>query len=521
MKKVLASIVLAFLPILVAMPTAQAANPSPDEIFAGYELVDDWQVEEAAAFTQDLLEKYPDSGDAHFLHARVEFFRGNYDYSWDILKRVSDNRMEVKDFKTRVNNTRQAASKFISRESDHFILRYIEGPDEILLNFAENVLERSYETVGQLLGYRPQEKVLVEFYPDRGSLALVSPLTRRDILTSGTVALCKYNRLMMITPASLVRGYNWMDTLSHEYIHYILTRKSRNRFPLWLHEGVAKHFEARWREGGTALAPLLESVLAGGLANDYLIALDSMMPSFAKLKTAEDVQLAYAEVSTMVAYMVALKGESVISDLLSDLAAEQPFESALEARLGTSLETFQDGWKQFMKTQNLKEIPGLKAQKTRFKENHEGGADEKTEYRELDSRRARDLTFLGDILKSRNQLQAAILEYEKAVKESKTQSPILSNKLGAAYLFNKEFETAEIVLKKNLQFFPMFHTTLTNLGELYRETGRFEQSRDYFEKALAINPFNPFVHLRLIEVYDRFGLQEEKEQQEELYKLIN
>ncbi|SVC79051.1 uncharacterized protein METZ01_LOCUS331905, partial [marine metagenome] len=33
-----------------------------------------------------------------------------------------------------------------------------------------------------------------------------------DIATSGTVALCKYNRIMIISPGSLVRGYNWMDS---------------------------------------------------------------------------------------------------------------------------------------------------------------------------------------------------------------------------------------------------------------------------------------------------------------------
>jgi len=51
--------------------------------------------------------------------------------------------------------------------------------------------------------------------------------------------------------------------------------------------------------------------------------------------------------------------------------------------------------------------------------------------------------------------------------------------------------------------------------------GNYEQSQRYFEKALRINPFNPFVHLRLMEVYEHLGLEENKKQQEELYLLIN
>jgi tetratricopeptide (TPR) repeat protein len=504
--------------LLLPAPKSFASVP-PDQIFKAYELIDGWQIPKATEYIQALLEKHPKSGDVHFLYGRTEFFRGNYDFASNILKRVSDKRQEVEEFKILVKNTREAAAKFISKETEHFIIRYQEGHDEVLLSFAEQVLESSYQTLGNLFDFRPQEKVIVEFYPDRRSLAQVSPLTIKDIMTSGTVALCKYNRLMMISPASLVRGYNWMDTLSHEYIHYLLTRKSQNRFPLWLHEGVAKHFENHWRQADGRLAPMLETVLASGLANDYTISLDAMMPSFAKLKTAEDVQLAYAQVSTMVEYMTYLQGDKIISHLLSDLAKNIPFDEALEKRLKTDIETFQHDWKKHLKTQGLKIIPGLKPLKTRFKEKNEDG--EKEEYKELESRSARDLTFIGDILKSRNMLKAAILEYEKAINLSEELSPILSNKLGSAYIFSKEYEPAEIILKRTIQHYPNFHTTLTNLGELYHDMGNYEQSQSYFEKALRINPFNPFVHLRLMEVYERLGLDNDKRHQEELYKMIN
>ena len=38
-----------------------------------------------------------------------------------------------------------------------------------------------------------------------------------------------------------------MDTISHEYVHYVITRKWGKQIPLWLHEGLAKYLEARWR----------------------------------------------------------------------------------------------------------------------------------------------------------------------------------------------------------------------------------------------------------------------------------
>ena len=271
---------LLLLVLLAGAVPAQAA-PAPaiaESIYEGHRLVEDWRVKEADAYVQKLLKVHPDSGDVHFLQARVEFFKGNYEYAWKLLKRIDDARDTVREFKSLVNETRKAASPFVKRESEHFVFYFMKGPDEILVHYTEEALEASYRVLGELLGHFPEEKVRVEIYPDRGPLSQVSPLTRKDILTSGTVALCKYNRLMLISPASLVRGYNWMDTLSHEYIHYLLTKKSHNNLPLWMHEGIAKYLRKRAGVQGNEFPDASHGNRSSpaGLANTtIMIALDS------------------------------------------------------------------------------------------------------------------------------------------------------------------------------------------------------------------------------------------------------
>ena len=52
-----------------------------DEIYRGYQLVQDWDITSAEKLSQQLLKKYPESGDAHFLQARIEFMKGNYERS--------------------------------------------------------------------------------------------------------------------------------------------------------------------------------------------------------------------------------------------------------------------------------------------------------------------------------------------------------------------------------------------------------------------------------------------------------
>ncbi len=493
-----------------------------EDITRGYTYIDQWQFSQADSYVKTLNKTYPNSGDVVFLKARVEFYKGNYQKAWELLKDVEDNQSMVKSFKTLVKNTLDATQGFVSHESDHFIFHYSDGPDEVLIPFAEEVLEKSYQTLGEILNFFPKEKVLIEIYPDREPFSRISPLTLKDIMTSGTVALCKYNRIMMISPGSLVRGYNWMDTLSHEYVHYLLSSKSNNNAPLWLHEGMAKFLESRWRNGKKHLSPIMETVLADALTNDYMVELKAMMPSFAKLKSAEDVQLAYAEVATMVDYMVQVKGENILSSLAEALSKNKLVENVLEELLGNSLSQFQIQWKDYIKKQPLKKIPGLTVLKFQFKKNQSQLGETSESKTNLSSvnRQAQDFTLLGDILKSRQFVDAAIIEYEKAIQKSQTLSPVLYNKLAATYLSNNQDIKAEKLLQESLKYYPMFHTTLTNLGEVYFFRKNFTQSEYFFKQAEKINPFNPLVHARLINIYTKLAKTSKKEEQVRLFSLI-
>lgn len=503
--------------LLSLLGTASAAPTLTEKVLKGYELAQDWDLISAEKLSNSLLKDHPKSGDAHFLNARVEFLKGNYEHSWRILERVGDSYKEVLEFKKRVDATRKATKNFITRETAHFRFRYEEGPDEVLLVYAEEVLEKSYQVLGKILDYYPQKKVLIEFYPDRKPFSKISPLTLQDILTSGTVALCKYNRIMMISPGSLVRGFNWMDTLSHEYVHFLLTKKSRNRLPLWMHEGIAKLLETRWRDELDYMSPIMETILSGALKNDYRIKLEDMMPSLAKLKTAKDVQLAYAEVSTMMEFLAELKGAEIFIQFLEDLAKGIRFEESFQNRTGFDILSFQNNWEIWAKKKELKFIPGITALTKEFKNQKKSEKN----FKGLGTRRAKDLTFLGDILKSRDHYSAAILEYQKAKEESSTHSPILFNKLAGTYIQTRKYDEAELLLKESLEYYSDFHTTLANLGELYFVSERFDKAQEYLEKAIRINPFNPFIHTRLIELYDRMSMTEEKKLQTQLFSLIN
>jgi tetratricopeptide (TPR) repeat protein len=245
-----------------------------------------------------------------------------------------------------------------------------------------------------------------------------------------------------------------------------------------------------------------------------------MMPSLAKLKKAEDVQLASAEVSSMMEYLETVKGQTIFSVLLKDLGSGVKFEHTFIKHAGQDLIEFQNSWENWAKKLELKNIPGIEVLTTEFK-NRKGLEPENKDYKHLQSKKAQNFTFLGDILKSRDHFKAAIIEYKKAMDQSSTHSPVLFNKLAGTYLQTQKYQEAETLLKKSLAFFPDFHTTLVNLGELYYSNQENETAQIYFERALRINPFNPFAHIRLIHVYEKLGLNQEKQLQARQFKYID
>src|SRR5260370_14761133 len=114
-------------------------------------------------------------------------------------------------------------------ESAHFILCYPKGKDEILAPYALETLESIRQALSQDLGFAPPGKVRVEVVNDARELSKVSTLTYKQIITTGTIAICKFNKLMITSPKAVLHGYDWRDTLAHEFVHLGVSQKNQTR----------------------------------------------------------------------------------------------------------------------------------------------------------------------------------------------------------------------------------------------------------------------------------------------------
>ena len=93
-----------------------------------------------------------------------------------------------------------------------------------------------------------------------------------------------------------------------------------------------------------------------------------------------------------------------------------------------SFPEFEESWKEFLAIQGLKEVEGVNVRRYKIKE---GRADEeRLDMEEIKSLVARNRAHLGDLLKERGRMEAAVLEYRRALAEARDSVPIM-NRLSA------------------------------------------------------------------------------------------
>ncbi len=496
---------------LMNWTSLRAQTPTADAI---HQMIGQWQTADARSALREALLANPDDINLHFAQSRLLFFEGNYDESLrvlDALNKTVGNSMpsSIGAFRSRVQETHDALKTFNEHitSNGRFLIRY-KGRDKLLLPYLIPVLETADKTLSADFGYTPKGQVVVEIYPEISYLARVSPLTESDIETSGTIALCKYNRLMFTSPRALVRGYGWQDTVSHEFVHYYLTKMSKNTIPIWLHEGIAKYQETRWRESpGHKLDPPEEDLLARSLESNKLITFDQMHPSMAKLPSQEAAGLAFAEVHTVIDFLYRKKGYEGLRELIKKLSVGLEMSAALRLVYGFNLSGLWTAWHRDLKTRELREYPGLVQMSLEFKRPGETTEDDALEisYGSIKKKQVRDYTHLGELLRARKRFKAALKEYLKAEAIAGDGNPTVQNGTAESLLALDRYKDVPKVLEQVRFYYPRYLRTRLNLATAFLNLKQADDAIIEFESAMAINPFHPGPHIALEKLYIQKG----------------
>ncbi len=481
-----------------------------------------WQYGAADRMIEALAERQPEAPAVQYLQARSHYMKGNYRNALDRMDQLlesdrASSGSRWKEFRDLVAATQKVTEDYEKHESPEgrFHIYVDSGKDRVLVPYAGRALERAYEGIGEELGYKPDTPIRVEVYPRTSTLAKVSGLTEEDIRRSGTIALCKYNRLMITSPKALLRGYEWVDTLVHEYVHYVINHKTSNQVPIWMHEGIAKFLERRWRgPDAHRLPPSTEKLLQKRLEADDLVTFKEMHPSMAKLPSQEDAATAFAEVYTVMEYLQKKVGDSAIRRLLEAIPEAGGAKAALEQVTGRDFVDFKRRWKTYLRQRETVEFPEQAddPQKLVFKDETDGESSSRS-FEEVERPEAKEHMKIGDMLQARERYGASAVQYRRAARQSETPNPRLQSELAKALTMTGRPEEALRALEEVRTLYPSYLSIWVELGRGALEAGDAEAARDHLLEAAWINPFDPAIHEMLAEAYEKLGETDEAERE--------
>lgn len=495
---------LATLPLALALALGLAFAPAPASAASardGMACLDRADLDCAVRVRDQLVRSSPNDPDVLALQARTLFYEGRYDEAAAVLGRIPA--PPEKLARDPLVATAEAAEGFLEKQGDNVAVRFAPGVDLVLRDEAVEVLQQSREVVDNLLGGGPEHEILLDIFPDGRRFIAASGLPPEAVQTTGVIALSKWTRLLLTSPRALARGYGWKDTVAHEYIHLVVAWRTQDRCPVWLQEGLAKYLEGYWR-GDTSgqLGVHQQSLLAKALRDGSFVPFEKFRYSMAYLDSGEEAALAFAQVSTMVQFLVESQGVRVLPGVLDAVRDGQTAEQAVAEAAGfSSFEEFRAAWRTW-----VGELPLVQAQLAALPvvldQPGEDFADDP-----LLSNRPELARFarIGDLLREAGKHEAALIEYAKATDDQGPASPLLLARQAVCHEALGDIDQALAVAEEAVRLYPEFTLAQTTLARLRQQAGDVPGALAAWQAAHDLNPFDPTVQVALATGYAATG----------------
>ncbi|HVR01760.1 MAG TPA: hypothetical protein VMT47_06490, partial [Polyangia bacterium] len=266
-----------------------------------------------------------------------------------------------------------------------------------------------------------------------------------------------------------------------------------------------------------ALTSTEAALLAAGLRKGRLITFDEMHPSMAKLPSAEDATLAFAEVANAVGHLYAEKGTAGLRAAVKRVGDGEDAREAVAAAAGVTWAEFERGWRAYMVAQKYKTFPAIDFPTTHIRKPNAIASQRKPSEDEALSpsgKMAAPFRFLrlGNMLLRRERPRAAVIEYEKGAKAVTSAGRgsgepaaawLFPVKLGRTYLVLGEPDRALRALEPVQVVFPDLPWPHVIAGEAKLAKGAPGEAIVELRAALATNPFDPEVHCTLATAYEK------------------
>lgn len=239
-----------------------------------------------------------------------------------------------------------AATVVDKDDANGIVIRYQDDADRTLTPLLVETVLEARTSLSRDLGVEWKRPTRITVVRDLLSLSAMTGLPYKAAQTTGTVAVAKWGRVTLLSPRASHHGYPFRDTLAHELTHLAISMQTRDRAPLWLHEGVARREEVRWRQPGIFdERPSVESIVARGMELKLDLALDKLGPSIAMLPSADAATVAFAEVTSFIKYFTETSPADALPRLLVALRTAKTADDALKEVSGETLAQWDVKWR--------------------------------------------------------------------------------------------------------------------------------------------------------------------------------
>lgn len=487
--------------------TSSVAAPNPDQAFD--RAIAQWQLPVAIA------QLPPKAQGPRALRKKgvLAFHRGDYEATIDALSAALPglDPAQAGEARDLLDKAKAAQRLFAGRplhsSQDGKVRVIFSNPkDEVLAPYFFEAIRAATPRLVAAFGPLPSVPARFEFIQSPADLAKITTLPLDAIYTTGTIGITKYHRVMMASPRITLTGYEWLDTAVHEYVHFLVSIRTFNRTPVWLHEGLAKFYESSWRRAAPpTITSTQASLLDAAFRENRLITLEQMHPSIALLPSQSEAALAYAEVQTMIAFLQAQRGPGAIASVLSRVANGADAATAFGQSYQKGWDAFYADWKKdtaarVAKMRKKAFVPQRFAEKDRRFAPLDASPPDV--FSRLEAGPARKHARLATLLAQRGHEAQAIAQFERALKAAPkiAKDPKLARRLGELYLDQERGSIAYRYLSTAAQQEPQDAYLATLQAQAALAMGRKDLAQNAAQRALAQNPMIPQLHCILSEL---------------------
>jgi len=388
---------------------------------------------------------------------------------------------------------------FVTRRTEHFIVRMDPGDARILWPYLEPLLTEAWKTLTARYDFKPRGPVLIEIFTDHQDFA---------VRTSGLpeighlLGVCFGNLITLNSPRAHKPpgSINWQEVVWHEFAHVITLQMTENRIPRWLSEGVSVFEE---KNGRPEWGRRQDLELVTAVQEGRIMALRQLDAGFSQAKTLADLNFAYYQSALLVEYIAERYGFEALKALINQYGSsgdmDLNFTTVLHTPLPEVEASFLAWLKQRVETINIQVPVKASSDTGLFAERAGAPVDALRERLQTHPRDFSAHFKLGLIHYRAKEFEAAVEHLAAARDLLPGYSASPSPRQILAEIYAQRGDTQAMIREQEALVKVQQHAfkTCLKLGQAAQSDKDIDRAVYYLERAIAVNPYDPEVHRSL------------------------